>query len=394
MPYRRPKRLRAKPRPTLHIAEILAWADDHKKRTGTFPTRKSGTVDADPKESWSGIDRALRRGFRGLPGRWSLSQLLAERRGYRNKQALPRLRVETILKWADEHQQRTGKFPTQCSGDVAASPGDIWPAIQHALRQGLRGLPAGGSLAQLLAEWRGYRNRKKLPRFRVQTILSWADEHQQRTGKFPTADSGAIEGASGETWMAVEVALRNGQRGLRGGSSLAKLLAMRRRCRNPAVVPRLSLDRILHWADRHKARTGNWPLRYSGPVADSPGDTWLAVERALVSGRRGLRGGSSLARLLAKRRGVRRHMRHPPLTITGILRWAGAHKKRTGQWPNQNSGPIPEAPGESWLRVHAALKQGKRDLPGGSSLIKLLAKHWGVRNPHDAPSRSKELRRK
>jgi hypothetical protein len=57
-------------------------------------------------------------------------------------------------------------------------------------------------------------------------ILTWAKEYHNRTGKWPRASSGLVDGAgSRETWRAVDQALHNGGRGLpRGGSSLRLLL--------------------------------------------------------------------------------------------------------------------------------------------------------------------------
>ena len=43
----------------------------------------------------------MRYGSRGLAGRSSLAQLLADYRGHRNIGALPRLMVRQILRWAD-----------------------------------------------------------------------------------------------------------------------------------------------------------------------------------------------------------------------------------------------------------------------------------------------------
>lgn len=60
-------------------------------------------------EKWRNINSSLQMGIRGLPGDSSLAQLLAEKRGVRNIQALPELTVEQILKWADAHQQKTGQ---------------------------------------------------------------------------------------------------------------------------------------------------------------------------------------------------------------------------------------------------------------------------------------------
>src|SRR5207249_244766 len=103
---------------------------------------------------------------------------------------------------------------------------------------------------------------------------------------------------SGETWANVDAALRLGLRGLRRGSSLARLLARYRQVINLADRPPLSEDSILLWADRHHRRTGDWPTRESGPVPRSGGETWLAIDSALHRGSRGLAGGSSLAELL------------------------------------------------------------------------------------------------
>ena len=202
--------------------------------------------------------------------------------------------------------------------------------IHAAFRLGLRGFPGRWTLAQLLAERRGYRNRKRLPKYTLTKIMEWADAHRRRTGRWPTPMAGPIKEAPGETWAAVAVALDHGQRGLPGGSSVANLLAKQRGVRNRAAVPDFSINRILRWADAHKARTGNWPIIEGGPIRESPGDTWNAVHHALSRGTRRLPGGRSLARLLLEHRGVRRHFRHPPLSLKQILCWADAHRKRTG----------------------------------------------------------------
>jgi hypothetical protein len=170
----------------------------------------------------------------------------------------------------------------------------------------------------------------------------------------------------------VETALRRGQRGLPGGSSLAELLAHARGVRNKARLPAMTLQQILAWADAHHARTGRWPTASSGPVAEAPGETWGAVVHALQEGLRGLPAGSSLARLLAAERGTPNRAGRPRLRVGRIRAWAEAHRRRTGRWPTARSGPIPEAPGETWLAVECALREGRRGLPGGSSLARLL----------------------
>src|SRR5205807_938374 len=90
---------------------------------------------------------------------------------------------------------------------------------------------------------------------------------------------------------------------------------------------------------------------------------------------RGLRGGSSLARLLAQHRGRRNHLDLPQLSQKKILEWMDAHHEHKGEWPNTNSGEVVDAPGERWKLIDDALREGRRGLLGGSSLAKLLASH-------------------
>jgi hypothetical protein len=65
-------------RARLTVAQVLAWADAHHQRTGRWPTAAAGPVLDAPGERWAGINQALSRGHRGLPGDSSLSWLLTE----------------------------------------------------------------------------------------------------------------------------------------------------------------------------------------------------------------------------------------------------------------------------------------------------------------------------
>jgi hypothetical protein len=371
--------------PELWETKILAWADAHRQRTGEWPMYDSGAIADAPGETWTAVNQALRVGSRGLAGGSSLAQLLAEHRARRMHKPAPQLTKELIVQWADTHRQLTGKWPTAHSGRMVDMPDESWSAMESALRVGLRGLPGGSSLAQLLADERGVRNRRALPRLTIRRILDWADAHFARTGSWPTQYSGRIADSSGETWSGVNTALNRGRRGLRGGSSLADLLARRRGRPNRARLPRLAVKQILTWADAHWRNTGRWPTPKSGPIAGTKGETWQAVESALVNGNRGLPAGSSLARLLREKRGKRPLHRRPRLSEEQVLGWADTHRQRTGRWPTIRSGPIADAAGETWTRVNAALITGCRGFPGGSSLAKLLAKRRGARNPRRPP---------
>jgi hypothetical protein len=144
------------------------------------------------------------------------------------------------------------------------------------------------------------------PSLTVEQILAWADAHHRRTGRWPGSHSGPVEEAPEETWRAISQALRNGFRGLPGGSSLVQLLAQKRD-RSHSGRPHLKEEQILAWADGHFRRTGRWPNAASGAVLDAPGENWRAINTALRAGNRGLPGASSLSRLL--RLHGRRHSR-------------------------------------------------------------------------------------
>ena len=292
----------------------------------------------------------------------------------------PRLTIKQILAWADAHHKRTRRWPTTRSGPVRGAAGENWDAINTALAQGFRGFPGGSSLTKQLAKHRGVRQPQGVPRLTIKQILLWADEYHRRKGKWPILRDGPVRGAPGVNWRKIDNALRLGLCGLSGGSSLPRLLADRRGVRNKKGSPMLTVGKILTWVDAHHQRTGEWPNAQSGPVPGSHGETWSGINGALHQGTRGLPGGSSLARFLDERRGVRNRKDLPLMTIGRILAWADAHAKRTGDWPLQRSGPIPGTRGETWRIVDKALRRGGRGLQGGSSLRQLLDRKRRYRN--------------
>jgi hypothetical protein len=307
-PYRRKKRkrkLRHPRAPVLDLAQILDWADAFHAQHGRWPTLNSGRVIGTLSESWRRVDSALRLGLRGLPGGTSLAKMLVDERGVRNHTNLPRLTVKRILSWADAHYERTGLWPKETSGAIPEAPGEGWHAVDRALRAGVRGLPKGLSLARLLAKHRRYRNIHELPRISFEQILIWADSHHERTGSWPNSTMGTVREAPAESWSAINAALQLGRRGLPGGCSLVQLLAEHRGCRNPKRLPKLTHKTILNWCDDFHERTGDWPSRKSGMVNGKGGETWPSIDRALMSGLRGLPRGWSLFRLLRKHRGLK-----------------------------------------------------------------------------------------
>jgi hypothetical protein len=128
--------------------------------------------------------------------------------------------------------------------------------------------------------------------------------HRERHGAWPTEDSGAVEVAPGENWCNIAVALRDGNRGLPGGDTLPQLLGRRCGARTWSTMLQLTEAMILQWAAEHHQAHGEWPRIKSGQIAGTNGETWAAVDSALVQGLRRRPGGSSLYRLLRSMLGI------------------------------------------------------------------------------------------
>ncbi len=302
---RQPKKRRRDKSP-LTVEQILAWADEHYARTGDWPSvTTTGVIPGTVGTTWGSVNAALFHGRRGLPGGSSLARVLAEHRGCRRHwRNQPQLSEEEILAWIDDHFQRTGNWPNSDSGVVLAAPHETWQKIANALVGGWRGLRGGTSLSRFLLEHRGEAVRETRPILTEELILSWIDDHFQRTGSWPSCDSGVVLAAPRELWRNINSALASGCRGLPGGSSLVKLLAEHRGYRRHwRGQPQLTVEQILAWADDHHRRTGKWPTYRSGVVLAAPHETWQKIDGCLRGGCRGLPGGTSLPRLLAKHRG-------------------------------------------------------------------------------------------
>lgn len=356
------------PKPRLTATLILKWADEYHDRNGRWPNSDDGIVAGTADEKWGAIDRALAAGNRGLPGGTTLAKLLLKYRGRPHYQFPPELTITQILAWADAFHRRTGEWPGHLDGPIPRTR-LTWSAVHTALVRGKRGLPGGISLPQLLEQHRGVRNHLAAPPLTEAIILAWADGYYRRTGRYPKHDDGPIPDAPQETWGAVENALIKGLRGLPSGDSLAKFLTRHRGVRNKAGLPPLTVGQIKAWAEAHKTRTGNWPTAHAGPIQEAPGESWAAVHSALTSGLRGLPGGDSLARLLARECGRRNPADTSPLTLAVIRRWVVQHHEQTGKWPTALSGLIAGVEDETWGAVANALQKGRRGLRAGATTL-------------------------
>jgi hypothetical protein len=150
--------------PRFTVKQVLVWADAYHRRHGRWPKRHSGVIIEAPMESWGRVNTALIQGNRGFPGRSSLSKLLEKYRRVKGRIVLPKLRINDILAWADDHIRRTGFRPTRSCGRILAAPDRTWGAVHQALLAGLRGFPGGDSLSRLLLRHgRSGKNRRGTP---------------------------------------------------------------------------------------------------------------------------------------------------------------------------------------------------------------------------------------
>jgi len=303
----------------------------------------------------------------------------------RNRSELPPLAITEVLAWADDYVALAGQWPTAGSGDIPNSH-ETWSSVARALRTGNRGEGTPKTLAQLLAEHRGYRLQYLLEPLTIKKILGWLDDHWQARGSWPNDKSGVIHGTD-ETWSGVSHALRDGGRGLKvQGRTIGMVLEQYRGVRNTQRLKPLTIEQILSWADRYKASHEEWPTAMSGKIQGT-GESWAGIQSALMQGRRNLPKGMSITRLLVKYRDHRSMTEPPTLTTSRILEWADNHWKKTGQWPKVASGKV-HGTDETWRNIDMALRAGGRGLPAGSSLPRILADQRGTRNRGDLPSLS------
>ena len=134
--------------------------------------------------------------------------------------------------------------------------------------------------------------------------------------------------------------------------------------------PPITIEEVLALADAWFAKYGCWPK-------ERDNQDWNSINAALREGRRGLPGGTTLARLLAEHRGLHHPLHQPRLTLRRILAWAKAHHRRTKRWPNaQRTGP--RGARRELAKIDEALRCGLRGLARGTTLARLLEDHLGI----------------
>ncbi len=182
----------------------------------------------------------------------------------RQRGEAPKLSANEVLAWGTAFFGRTGDWPNHASGPIPEAPGETWLLVAAALARGLRGLPCSRTLARFFSERRVRFNPADL-KLSDEQIVAWADAWLARTGDWPTRDSGLILSGGRITWRLVDLALRAGRGDSREVGSLEGILASRR----GVARPRLSVVKILAWADAFHKRAAQWPTDVCGPVAEA-----------------------------------------------------------------------------------------------------------------------------
>ena len=221
----------------------------------------------------------------------------------------------------------------------------------------------------------------------ISMIVEWIRKYIEKHGRKPTLKDGYIEFTKNETWSKIDTNLREGNRGLPGNSSLAKLIETEFGIRGYHNPLSLTKELIIDWIKQHFKKYDKKPTMSDGVVEfaidEYKGITWGTVNIHLWQGGRGLLGGSSLADLNAEILGTRNHKKLPTLTEEVICKWISQFNHKYGSYPTTKHGIIEfsddEYKGETWERIDVSLQEGNRGLPGKSSLGKLIEEKFGIR---------------
>jgi hypothetical protein len=124
--------------PPLTVDQILRWADACHNRTGRWPRQRDWRepIPGSGGETWGNVLQTVAVGLRGMPGTFTLFDLLAEHRRVRNVGNLPPLTEGQIFDWAEQFFAAHGRWPT-VNGPVQVIPdcgGERWVNLDQALR--------------------------------------------------------------------------------------------------------------------------------------------------------------------------------------------------------------------------------------------------------------------
>jgi len=231
------------------------------------------------------------------------------------------------LQWIDAHKGRAGEWPRRDSAPSPEARGTPGPRSTWRWSRAFAEYPGRHPGPIPGTAPRTCPTTQNDPPSPVEQILLWADAHRGRTtaghAKLP-----APSPAKRITWGSINDDLGARLAGLPAAVRWPSCWPSPGRRGTWPACPRLTVGKILEWADRHQARPG--PGRPDlRPGDGSGGETWLAVDRRL-------RRAAAAARRLVptpasgEARGVRNTSKLPGLTEDQILSWARAHKRPRG----------------------------------------------------------------
>ena len=313
---------------TLHhiLAPLRHISEDHLRQEartifsehGKFPTgRSQALIPGLFGQTWRSIDALSLKGGRGLaPGR-TVSKILAPLRAELRKTAIkrqrplllkPALTEGALLAAAREHFRDYGDIPTRRSKEpIPLLPGESWLAIDQAGFQGHRGLMKGRTLAVIFAPLRE-ELRIGIP-LSKEMIIAEARAIHALHGVLPTRRTTLPPPTLHTTWVAINVALERGLRGLPGGDSLSKLLQPLRT--ELGLDKTLSEPAILAAARTFHHEHERLPSQLTtDPVPGMPHESWSKIHGAGQLGLRGLQKGRTLSKILQPLREELRFARH------------------------------------------------------------------------------------
>lgn len=322
------------------------------------------------------------------------------------------LTKEQIIRSARLFFYKKGVFPSCKYGKTVSVPGmhidETWSALNQALKNESRGLVGSTTLSTLLMPLRqelvalGHLKANAATKGELTTsqIIKSAQQFFDTTGELPSHHDGVGVLVPGmhrdETWSAVDSALRNGSRGLEGGTNLYNLLTPLRESlvssgqlkADSRQKGDLNLSSIINSAELFFNKFGGLPNQLHGSETPVPGmhkdETWKAIDQALIKGLRGLVGGSNLKKLLSplkKKLIAQKKLKADAeekgdLSKEKILASARAFFDEYGTLPIATDGIETPVPGlhidETWNAINQSLVNGYRGLTAGSSLSLVL----------------------
>ncbi len=246
----------------LILYHTLKYYLDH---DGYFPGQTSGPVEGMIDEDWGNWRTAQSCNKRGLRGNLTQDQFRVKY-GIRFGSLTKPLIVELAL----NHLKHEGKLPPRDSKHILGKDGqpidefgESWNIIYKDCLAGRRGIPKGTYLNDIYIEYglkMGQLSNEIIIDEIVAHLLSKPDAPE-----FPNELTGQVNGYAAEKWSGIEAALSKKNRGIAEQSTI------------PQLIERFILDQ----ADKHKAITGVYPDKNSGPLTDYPEVEWSIIDQAL-----------------------------------------------------------------------------------------------------------------